>query len=222
MVEFARYEDASGSRVSAEEMARAWHVRSAEPADLAVLAQLSAHREGMPLERSRRKFERLFKAVAEGTADLLVADAPDSRAPVGFAVSQLVDPAYVERFYASLGVPPPERPEGPPNGWYLLGIVVDADHRRRGMGHALTRDRVLRLFERVDRVYYFANSRNRVSIQLHEAFGFVEARRPFTCFPGVQFEDGEGVLFVARRAAQGPHAPRSSSRSKATSDLSRP
>jgi len=42
--------------------------------------------------------------------------------------------------------------------------------------------------------YYFANAQNRVSIELHEQFGFMELTQDFT-YPGVTFEGGIGILF---------------------------
>lgn len=87
--------------------------------------------------------------------------------------------------------------DGPPPGWYLTGVVVDPHHRRRGLGAALTRARLVALERRAERVLYVASSANRASIALHAALGFREVRRPLRV-PGLTFTGGEGVLFERR------------------------
>jgi aminoglycoside 6'-N-acetyltransferase I len=54
------------------------------------------------------------------------------------------------------------------------------------------------IFERAGEAYYFANSVNRTSHDLHVEFGFREVERPIWA-PGVRFTDGEGVLYRADR-----------------------
>jgi RimJ/RimL family protein N-acetyltransferase len=85
-----------------------------------------------------------------------------------------------------------------PEGYYLGGLFVATALRRLGIGLALTRARMDWVFERADRVWYFANARNVASIALHERAGFEEVTRRFEV-PGVTFDGGEGALFVARR-----------------------
>ena len=84
----------------------------------------------------------------------------------------------------------------PPAGLYLSGVSVSAGHRRRGIGRALTRTRLVHAFsvENADRVWYFANANNEASIALHREFGFVEVERPMRSAP-VSFAGGVGVLF---------------------------
>ena len=81
-------------------------------------------------------------------------------------------------------------------GWYLTGVVVDRRFRRRGVGARLTAERLRWISRRSDSAYYFSNVQNRVSIALHERFGFVEIARGPT-FAGVTFTGGEGILFRA-------------------------
>jgi len=92
--------------------------------------------------------------------------------------------------------PPPEAPlHRAPEGWYLAGVVVSPALRRRGIAKALTRARLDRL---EPPVYYFANERNRASIDLHRPFGFAELTRTFW-HPDAHFTGGGGILFVASR-----------------------
>jgi ribosomal protein S18 acetylase RimI-like enzyme len=84
-----------------------------------------------------------------------------------------------------------------PVGWYLTGVVVDEPFRRQGIARELTRVRLQWVAQRADEVFYFANSTNLASIDLHREFGFKEIRRPFA-FPGATFTNGIGVLFRAQ------------------------
>jgi len=84
---------------------------------------------------------------------------------------------------------------GPPGGYYLPGVIVDPAHRGHGIGGLLVRARIDFAWSAgAPALYYFANSRNATTIALHAKFGFREIQRPFQ-FPGVEFEDGVGVLF---------------------------
>jgi hypothetical protein len=53
-------------------------------------------------------------------------------------------------------------------------------------------------FQRAGEVWFFANARNRASVDLHARLGFVEVTRDFA-FPGVSFDGGVGVLCRAAR-----------------------
>ncbi|SNS90584.1 Ribosomal protein S18 acetylase RimI [Asanoa hainanensis] len=94
--------------------------------------------------------------------------------------------------------PPKDAPRNAaPAGWYLLGIVVDPAYRRRGIGRALTTARMTAIAERADAVWYFANARNRASLDLHTVLGFVEVTRDFW-FPDLTFDGGAGVGVLCR------------------------
>jgi len=91
--------------------------------------------------------------------------------------------------------PEPDSPiDIAPAGYYLMGLVVHSDHRREGMGAALTQARIDWISRRATEVWYFANAHNAASIALHEAFGFEEVTRSFF-YPRVDFDRGEGILF---------------------------
>lgn len=86
-----------------------------------------------------------------------------------------------------------------PPGWYLTGIIVDPGRRRRGIGRALVAARLERIDARDDVGYYFANSINRATIDLHAPFGFVEIERGLTG-PNLEFSGGGvGILFRRTR-----------------------
>jgi ribosomal protein S18 acetylase RimI-like enzyme len=81
-----------------------------------------------------------------------------------------------------------------PAGWYLTGVTVLPDHRRRGLGTSLTTARLDWISQRSDSAWYFANADNAASIGLHTALGFVEVSRA-PSIHGVRFTGAEGVLF---------------------------
>jgi len=94
---------------------------------------------------------------------------------------------------------PQKPPEGAPanavpDGWYLTGVIVTPQFRRRRIGHQLTQARLQWLLRRTSNVYYVASAQNRVMIELHRQFGFVEMTRDFS-FPDVTFTGGVGILF---------------------------
>ncbi len=82
-----------------------------------------------------------------------------------------------------------------PDAWYLTGVVVAPEVRRRGVGRRLTEARLDWLAARTDAVWYFAAALNRASLDLHAELGFQEVTRDFAV-PGVTFTGGEGVLSV--------------------------
>jgi ribosomal protein S18 acetylase RimI-like enzyme len=83
-------------------------------------------------------------------------------------------------------------------GWYLMGVIVAEAFRRRGIGAALTCHRLAWIACRATEAFYFANSKNLASIDLHRRFGFEPIEHDFH-FPGATFsEGGVGVLYRVR------------------------
>lgn len=94
---------------------------------------------------------------------------------------------------------PPERAPAniAPEGWYLGGLLVHPDWRGRGAGAGLTQARLAWVAERADEAWFYANARNKVSLELHAAVGFEEVTRDFSV-PGLAFDGGVGVLCRCR------------------------
>lgn len=158
-------------------------VRLVDESDLAHLAALSQQRSGGDPSRHLEGLERLHRT---GRERITVAETAPG-AIVGFGKCGLL-----ER--------PPDAPANAiPTGWYLTGVVVAPEARRRGVALRLTRDRLDWILERHDDAYYFASDRNRASIALHERCGFVELRRDVWA-PGVSFTGGSGTLYRVTRA----------------------
>lgn len=93
------------------------------------------------------------------------------------------------------------RPESPrevaPAGWYLLGLAVLPQYRRRGIAMALTLKRLAWLRERARTVYYFTEPENVPSQQLHAGLGFRRTRE------GVFFPPSHsGVVLYSLECAQ--------------------
>jgi ribosomal protein S18 acetylase RimI-like enzyme len=118
-------------------------------------------------------------------------DDPERLLLVAESGSRVAGYGRAMRFRPAAGAPA----DSAPTGYYLVGLVVDADLRRRGVGSELTRLRLAWIQERAGEAWYSANA---VSIALHARFGFSEVTRAFS-FQDVTF-DGEGILFRARFA----------------------
>jgi ribosomal protein S18 acetylase RimI-like enzyme len=120
-------------------------------------------------------------------------ESPDRLLVVAERAEDVIGYGRVLRF-----VPEPDAPADiAPSGYYLMGLVVHPDHRRRGVAAALTQARLEWISKHADDAWYFANARNAASIALHAPFGFEEATRSFV-YPRVDFDRGEGVLFRLR------------------------
>ena len=168
---FAQYEPDSHG------VAAAIEVRPLLTGDLERCAELAVERNGLDVGTWRASFERSLEA-----ADRQTFVALSGGRVIGYASTAWMDPA------AHGGV-------NAPRGWYLTGVVVAPDARRRGAGRRLTEARLTWLAERTEQVWYFATALNRPSLDLHAALGFREVTRDFS-IPGVTFSGGEGVLSV--------------------------
>jgi ribosomal protein S18 acetylase RimI-like enzyme len=168
-------------------------VRPARAHDTDALGRISAEREGGEADEHAAAFRRALEDDEAGHGlKVLVAELNGD--VIGFGKTRYLD----EERGAGAGATP--------EGWYLTGVVVDPRFRRRGVGSRLTAERLRWISERSGVAYYFSNARNRVSIALHERFGFTEvARGPE--FAGVSFVGGEGVLFRVDLSRFEPEAP---------------
>jgi GNAT superfamily N-acetyltransferase len=176
-MDFTPYTPSGASRPRAEV-----RVRPAVPADVPRCAALLAAYDGRPDAEHQQRLRRRLRAPR---GCVLVAElGDDTRRIVGCGRV-----AWLE----------PDGCGAAPAGHYLVGLVVDPAHRRSGIGEALTRARIAWALAHGPEVWYFANARNRASLDLHARLGFAEVTRDFT-IPGVTFEGGEGVL--ARATAE--------------------
>jgi RimJ/RimL family protein N-acetyltransferase len=156
-------------------------VREAYDEDVAACAALAAAERADDPELARARFQ----------ADL--------RAPRRSLFVATVDGCFAGFGRMAYFIPPAEAPSNvAPEGYYVVGLLVDPAWRRTGVGLALTRARMAWAFQRTAEVWFFANARNRASLDLHARLGFVEVTRDFT-FPGVEFDGGVGVLCRAVR-----------------------
>lgn len=83
-----------------------------------------------------------------------------------------------------------------PAGYYLTGLIVDSAWRRRGIGAELTRWRLSWIWSHGQPAWFFANARNKASIDLHVGLGFIEVSRAAS-YLGEPFDGGSGVLMRA-------------------------
>ena len=118
---------------------------------------------------------------------------PDRLLVVAECAGEVIGYGRVVRFEPEADAPT----DVAPPGYYLMGLVVHPDHRRRGVAAALTQARLDWMSKQADEAWYFANARNAASIALHASFAFEEVTRSFA-FPRVDFDRGEGILFQRR------------------------
>ena len=184
MSEFAEYAPGTATEPPLT-AATGLRIRAAAADDLPRLAPISAAREGTTIEAALGRFARFHEAAGSGRALVMLAEVNGEA--IGFGKASYFTP------------PAGSAPNVAPEGWYLSGVVVTPRYRRRGVGARLTAAR-LEWIARVAGdapVHYFANLRNRVSIELHARHGFEELTRDFS-HPHARFEGGAGALFVRR------------------------
>ncbi|MFP5417066.1 MAG: N-acetyltransferase family protein [Actinomycetes bacterium] len=150
-------------------------VRLADRVDLCRTGALSAQREGGdPAEwtaQHERRFddERHTLVVAEYRGEI-----------IGYG-------------WLSWLTPTADGGRNAPDGWYLSGVVVSPDFRRRGLGRRLTQARIEWALAHGGAVHYVVAARNHASRTLHSSLGFQEITTDFT-LPGVVFGNNDGIL----------------------------
>jgi RimJ/RimL family protein N-acetyltransferase len=179
---FPKYEPPAGTQVDEQRRSAAdVSFDRATREDLPALAEITAEREGESADRWLESFGRTLDRASTGSALVLVARSSGEIAAYG----------KVERHV----LPEPSLKNAAPAGWYLAGVIVRPEHRRRGIGAALTGARLDWIAGRARTAHYFANARNQASVDLHAALGFREISRDFH-HPHAHFEGGAGILFA--------------------------
>lgn len=150
-------------------------IRRGSGDDAEATGRLAAEREGDAPERWTDIHAR---KLSNPDHCLVVAQAGDTM--VGFGWVSYLRPG------ASAG-------RNAPDGWYLSGMVVAPDMRRRGVGRMLTEARIACVLEHSNEVLYVVSATNRASRDLHESLGFTEVTSDFV-LPGVVFGNNDGIL----------------------------
>ena len=150
----------------------AFQINEADESHIDDILEITLQRESGDIEKFRAELNTYFK---NQKSKIYVAIANNK--VVGFAKSKF----YSGKSYTY-------------EGWYLSGIIVKSEYRGAGIGRALTNERIRNLKPVADKIYYFANSNNKVSIKLHDSFGFQKVAQSFS-FPGVKFSNGRGCLY---------------------------
>ncbi|MCE1247546.1 MAG: GNAT family N-acetyltransferase [Firmicutes bacterium] len=157
-------------------------VRIATPEDAQAIAVIVAEREGKDPAEIILKLNNELKRISTGNNTVIF---------VAEYEGKVVGYGRVKYF-----IPPEALPENiAPEGWYLLGLIIAPGYRRQGIGRRLTQERIDYLKNKTDKIYYFVNKRNTVSIEMHKEFNFTEITRDFV-FPGAIDKTGEGILFI--------------------------
>lgn len=143
-------------------------------AHLDACVALAVEREGGPEARWKASLERSLDSSDRATLVALI-----DREVAGYGTVGWLAPSRSDSDSAT------------PDGWYLLGLVVAPQHRRKGVGRLLTAARLGWIAPRSNRVWYFVSSANRASIDLHTELGFQLIATDIKV-PGVAFtESGE-------------------------------
>jgi ribosomal protein S18 acetylase RimI-like enzyme len=158
-------------------------VRPGERRDLGSCVELALAASAEPATRAGRWQEALAADLDDAGRLLLVAELDGE--VVGYARASAFAPAR------------DAPPDTAPAGYYLVGLYVRGDCRRRGIGLELTEARLRWIAERAEEAWFFSNAKNEASIALHALVGFEEVTREFS-FPGVTFHGGQGVLLRSR------------------------
>jgi ribosomal protein S18 acetylase RimI-like enzyme len=172
-------------------------IREASSADESGIVAIRRERHGGEARRHQRWVSQHLRRCS-GTPD-------EHRFVVARSGGAVVGYAAAGRFL------PPENSPGncAPAGFYLRGVVVAVAARRRGIGGALTVDRLRWVGQRATEAFFCTTTDNEASIRLHSAFGFSELTRDFW-FPRLNLTRG-GILFVCRSLG---HAAQPSSTSE--------
>src|SRR5438477_12582908 len=116
---------ASGSR--RDSLLEGLVVREASGDDAEGIALLLIEREGNTPEEAAQRAQRVLSAPSES-----------NRAFVAHVGSRVV--GYGRAVYVSNT--DQSAPDSAPHGWYMMGVIVTAEFRRRGVGTELTRHRL--------------------------------------------------------------------------------
>ena len=82
-----------------------------------------------------------------------------------------------------------------PDGWYFMGMIIDQNYRRMGIGTHLSEHRIEWLKNKgAKEVFSFVNADNKASLDLHEHLDF-EIVEEGPGFLNVDFDGGSGILF---------------------------
>ncbi|MDJ0974401.1 MAG: GNAT family N-acetyltransferase [Planctomycetota bacterium] len=177
MGEYAAYEPGlpASDRIRAD-------VRLATPEDARAIATLYARRHDKALHEVEPQVAGELERIGAGTRAGCVFVAWTRERVVGYGRVRRVVPGV------------DGQPDELPDGWYLMGVVVDPAWRRRGVASALGRARLAWIAERADAAYCFTNRANRAAIDLHRSLGFEPVELTFA-HERAELEAGEGQLF---------------------------
>lgn len=147
------------------------------------VARLISERNDIQKEMLVAKLEKTFLKADENEIGFQMFVALDGCVVVGYGRCQWMAMSEIEGAYNL------------PDGWYLMGMIVDSGYRRQGIGRRLCEARIRWIKQQSSNAYYYVNALNEVSIRLHKHLGFYELTTDFG-FPGLSFKGGEGgILF---------------------------
>ncbi|MDA8792164.1 GNAT family N-acetyltransferase [Bacteriovoracaceae bacterium] len=139
--------------------------RLARLGDENALTQIHINRDGGDKESVKKIFSNEIKAIGESSA-LFVAEYKSQI--VGFGRSRFIE-ADEELGYRNM-----------PSGYYLLGVIVKEEFRRKGIGEGLVKARIDHIKSQAKQVYTFVDEVNKSMILLLTKIGFLRLTDDFT------------------------------------------
>lgn len=134
-------------------------IRKAIYSDFQAIAEIVSKRHKWPLEKCIENTKRQIGKVGE-FAKLEIFVALFEKNLIGFGKINYFDPSdYSEKYLA-------------PKGHYLSGIIIEKSMRRKGVGTLLTKARIEKINKIEREIFYFADSKNKASIEFHNKLGF--------------------------------------------------
>ena len=161
------------------------------PANLAHIegvARLISERNDIRIDMLVANLEKTFLKAQDNQIGFQMFVALDACTVVGYGKCQWLATDDIEGAYNM------------PEGWYLMGTIVDPQYRRQGIGRRLCEARIRWVKQQAGEVYYYVNALNEVSIRLHQHLGFREITRDFG-FPGLSFKGGQGGILYKSELA---------------------
>lgn len=99
------------------------------------------------------------------------------------------------RFYHSKNLPIEKKKFKSPEGWYAMGTLVSADHRRKNIAKFLSDERLKYLkIHNAPSLYSAVDTNNKTSIRMHEKFGYEEVERA-QGFLHLDFQPSTAILY---------------------------
>ncbi|MGE4210594.1 MAG: GNAT family N-acetyltransferase [Oligoflexales bacterium] len=162
-------------------------MRPARLEDKRAVAELHCLEKSLPLDACIDLFHREFTICASEPEKRTYLLALSDQQLVGYAGARYYDQNKHENMYGTANLLP--------TGWYLRGIKIHPEWRRRGLARTMTTKRLEWLGARSDHALVFLDDENKVTLPMYFELGFIEVSRGWTfCDPHRVAKNTTGIL----------------------------